>query len=145
VTCLEKNFKDNTIFASGGRDAKVFVWRLAGTQGHDDVEFVTEIGKSSIYRANGSSLNLGHYTSLKWFDENTLAMSLTNGTLQMNDIRIKQGEGDTSICKESQLAYKVKDGGAIWDTALWRGASGVMIVCAEDSGKVTLVDPRNPG
>lgn len=143
VTCIEKNFKDNSMFATGGRDAKVFVWKLGGNQGHDDVEFVTEIGKSSLFRVNGSGLNLGYYTSLKWFDENTLALSLSNGTLQMNDIRIKQGEGDTSMCKESQLSYKIKDGGAIWDTALWKDASGVKVICAEDSGKITLIDPRN--
>lgn len=45
VTAIEKNFKDNTLFASSGRDQNVFIWKLSGEQGHDDVEFVSEIGK----------------------------------------------------------------------------------------------------
>jgi hypothetical protein len=89
VTALEKNFKDPTVFASGGKDGRTMIWQLAGIQGHDDVELVTEISTGALHRLNGSSLNLGTITSLKWYDENTVALSLTNGTLQLNDIRLK--------------------------------------------------------
>ena len=77
VTCIEKNFKDNTIFASGGKDSKVFIWTI----GDEDVEFLTEIGKTQLYKHGGSTLNIGQISSLKWYDENVLAMSLTNGSL----------------------------------------------------------------
>jgi hypothetical protein len=33
------------LFASAGRDQNVFVWKLSGEQGKDEVEFITEIGK----------------------------------------------------------------------------------------------------
>jgi WD40 repeat protein len=78
VTCLEKNFKNHNIFASGGKDSKVFIWDLNGEEG---VEFIAEIGKQQLYKPGGSSLNIGEITSLKWFDENVLALSLTNGTI----------------------------------------------------------------
>jgi WD40 repeat protein len=81
VTAIEKNFKDNKVFATAGRDQKVFIWELPGEQGKEEVEFITEIGKQQFFKPGGSSLNLGHVTSLKWYDENTLALSLTNGTL----------------------------------------------------------------
>ena len=86
---------------------------------------------------------MGYVTSLKWYDENVLALSLTNGTLQFNDIRIKQGSGDQTFCSGCSVVSKVD--GPIWDTALWRSQSGVNFICAEDSGRVTLVDPRMAG
>lgn len=86
VTAIEKNYKDQTLFATGGKDSKVFLWSLAGEA---EVEFITEIGKSQLFKPGGSALNIGYITSLKWYDENVLALSLTNGTLQFNDIRIK--------------------------------------------------------
>lgn len=89
VTALEKNFKEPTVFATGGKDGRAMIWQLAGIQGHDDVELVTEISAGALHRLNGSSLNLGTITSVKWYDENTVALSLTNGTLQLNDIRLK--------------------------------------------------------
>lgn len=106
------------------------------------MELITEIGREQLFKVGGSSLNKGQITSLKWYDENVLALSLTNGTLQLNDIRIKTGKDDT-LCSPCTLAAKVD--GAIWDTALWRASSGVMIIAAEDSGRVTLIDPRNAG
>jgi hypothetical protein len=45
VTCIEKNFKEKTIFATGGRDGNAYIWKLSGEQGKDDVQFVAEIGK----------------------------------------------------------------------------------------------------
>ena len=42
ITAIEKNFKLNNIFASGGKDSKVFIWDL---NGEDGVEFIAEIGK----------------------------------------------------------------------------------------------------
>jgi len=30
VTAIEKNFKNTSIFASGGKDSKVFIWDLSG-------------------------------------------------------------------------------------------------------------------
>lgn len=42
VTAIEKNFKNASIFASGGKDSKVFIWDLSGEQ---EVEFLSEIGK----------------------------------------------------------------------------------------------------
>lgn len=107
------------------------------------MEFVSEIGKQQWYKHGESSLNQGYVTSMKWYDENTLALSLSNGTLQMNDLRMKQGTGDQCVCSPCSLATKVD--GAIWDTALWRGSAGVLIVSAEDSGRITLFDPRMAG
>ena len=78
VTAIEKNFKNTSIFASAGKDSKVFIWDLAG---EEQVEFIGEIGKQQLYKPGGSSLNMGYVTSLKWYDENTLALSLTNGTI----------------------------------------------------------------
>jgi len=43
VTAIEKNFKDQTLFATGGKDSNVFLWNLAG---ESEVEFITEIGKT---------------------------------------------------------------------------------------------------
>ena len=143
VTAIEKNYKDQSLFATAGRDSFVFIWRLAGDQGKDDVEFITEIGKDQLNKNGGSSLDLGYVTSMKWYDENVLAMSLSNGTIQMNDIRIKQGQGADSICSPNNLTSKTV--GAIWDTALWRESSGVKIISAEDSGRITLTDPRMAG
>lgn len=137
VTCVEKNFKDQTVFASAGKDSKVFLWSLTGTE---DAEFISEIGKNQLYKHGGSSLNMGHVTSIKWYDENVLALSMSNGTIQFNDIRIKQGTAEDSVCSACSLITKVE--GAIWDTALWNSPSGVMLVAAEDSGRVTLIDPR---
>lgn len=45
VTSIEKNFKDQTIFATAGRDQKAFIWKLSGEGGKEDVELVTEIGR----------------------------------------------------------------------------------------------------
>lgn len=139
VVAIEKNFKDNSIFATAGKDQKVFIWKLAGEQGKDDAELVTEIGKQQFHKVGGSTLNLGYVTSLKWYDENVLALAFSNGTLQLNDIRIKQGTGEsTSACS---LLWN-SEGGPIWDIDLWRDQSGVKIVTAEDSGNVSLIDPR---
>ncbi len=79
VTSIEKNFKVPSIFASGGKDSNVFLWNLESES--DEVEFITEINKTKLYKPGGSSLNSGYVTSLKWYDENTLALALTNGTL----------------------------------------------------------------
>lgn len=65
---------------------------------------------------------------------------MTNGTIQLNDIRIKQSGDSETVCNACSLVSKVD--GPVWDTALWRAASGVMLVTAEDSGRLTLVDPR---
>jgi len=35
--------------------------------------------------------------------------------------------------------------GPIWDTALWKASSGIMIIAAEDSGRVSMIDPRMAG
>lgn len=137
VTAIEKNFKSPSIFASGGKDSKVFIWDLSG---EEEVEFIAEIGKTQLYKPGGSSLNIGSVTSLKWYDENVLALSMTNGTIQLNDIRIKQSGESETVCNACTLVSKVD--GPVWDTALWRAASGVMLVTAEDSGRLTLVDPR---
>jgi hypothetical protein len=118
----------------------VFVWKLSGEQGHDDVEFITEIGKQQL-KTCASGLNIGHVTSLNWYDENVLALSTTSGTLMFNDLREKQGEGDNSICKPSKFIWRT-EGGPIWDTALWRDPSGIKIITAEDSGDVSVIDPR---
>ena len=141
VTAIEKNFKEPSLFASGGKDSKVFIWNLEGQ--NNEVEFITEIGKAQLFKPGGSVLNQGYVTALRWYDENTLTLSLTNGTLQFNDIRIKQGKGDETLCSACSLVAKVE--GPIWDTALWRNQAGVNIICAEDSGRVTLVDPRMAG
>ena len=79
VTSIEKNFKEPSIFATGGKDSNVFLWNLEGES--EEVEFVTEINKSKLYKPGGSSLNQGYVTSLKWYNENVLALALTNGTL----------------------------------------------------------------
>jgi WD40 repeat protein len=141
VTAIEKNFKEPSLFASGGKDSKVFIWNLEGQ--NNEVEFITEIGKAQLFKPGGSVLNQGYVTALRWYDENTLTLSLTNGTLQFNDIRIKQGKGDETLCSACSLVAKVE--GPIWDTALWRNQAGVNIIFAEDSGRVTLVDPRMAG
>jgi len=138
VTAIERHFKDQTVFASAGRDGKVFIWQLSGIHGHDAVELITEIEKGSLNKGNSQ----GAITSLKWFDENTVAFSMTNGSLQLNDIRIKQkSEATPKLASQCSLVYKTEEG-PIWDTALWRSPAGTFFVCAEDSGKVTLVDPR---
>lgn len=84
---------------------------------------------------------MGYVTSMKWFDENVLALSTSSGALLMNDIREKTGTGDTSKCKKCTKLWTV-DGAAIWDVALWRDQSGVKLITADDSGAVSLIDPR---
>jgi hypothetical protein len=79
-------------------------------------------------------------TSLKWYDENVITFSSSNGTLQLNDIRIKQGSAIETVSSNCSLVSKAE--GAIWDTALWRNGTTTMIVSAEDSGRITLSDPR---
>ena len=54
VTAIEKNFKNTSVFASGGKDSKVFIWNL---EGEEEVEFVGEINKQQLYKPGGSSLN----------------------------------------------------------------------------------------
>ncbi len=77
VTAIEKNFKNNSVFASGGKDSKVFIWSL----GEEEVQYIAEIGKQQLFKPGGSLLNIGEITSLKWYDENVVAFSLTNGTV----------------------------------------------------------------
>jgi WD40 repeat protein len=55
VTCIEKNFKVPSIFASGGKDSNVFLWNLESES--DEVEFIAEINKTKLYKPGGSSLN----------------------------------------------------------------------------------------
>lgn len=72
---------------------------------------------------------------MKWLEEDVVVMSLSDGTLQVKDIR----ENDTANCG---LLHRTDC--AIWDVALnVQSATGNQIIIAEDSGKVKCIDPRN--
>ena len=62
-------------------------------------------------------------------------MGLTDGTLQVKDIRTKTEEKPTLLAPRTDSS--------ILDIELWKASSGVKVVVAEDSGKVKLYDPRN--
>ena len=64
-----------------------------------------------------------------------IVMGLTDGTLQMKDLRTKQEEKPSLLTKRADSA--------IFDVGLWIASSGVKVIVAEDSGCVRMIDPRN--
>ena len=102
VTCVEKNFKDNCLFATASKDSSVCLWKF--TEGKDKVEFLSDVGPDQF--KHGSNLHTGGITATKWYEENVLVMSLSNGTVQLKDIREKESHKCMLLAQSDS---------AIWD------------------------------
>lgn len=53
----------------------------------------------------------------------------------MKDIRTDKNDRPSLLIPQTDCA--------IWDLTLWKTSNGVNPIIAEDSGKVTMIDPRN--
>jgi hypothetical protein len=60
------------------------VWKF--NEESDKVDFIYEINQPQFKQ--GTSSYVGGITSTKWLEEQVLAVSLTNGTVQLKDMRI---------------------------------------------------------
>ena len=131
MTCVERHHKDPHRFLTGSKDSTIGIWRFDETK-----DFIVEY-ESGIepYQFNQSAfLRLGKVTAAKWYDENSVIVALTDGSVQLKDV---------SVNKKDKCLEVYKTDCSINDMVIWISKQGLRVIVAEDSGKVKIFDPAN--
>ena len=120
---------------TAGRDSVLNVWKFndEGNESGDMIEYHYDITSSQL--KHKGILETGSISRAKWLEENIVVLALSDGSVQFKDLRIPKTEKAVEMTQRRDCA--------LWDLALWKGAEGINVVCAEDSGKVIQIDPRN--
>eukprot|EP00349_Pseudokeronopsis_sp_Brazil_P002055 CAMPEP_0202960028 /NCGR_PEP_ID=MMETSP1396-20130829/4209_1 /ASSEMBLY_ACC=CAM_ASM_000872 /TAXON_ID= /ORGANISM="Pseudokeronopsis sp., Strain Brazil" /LENGTH=300 /DNA_ID=CAMNT_0049678989 /DNA_START=220 /DNA_END=1122 /DNA_ORIENTATION=- len=132
LTQIEKHPSESSLFLTAGKDKYVTVWGFNPSGGEEVLNYKYHFGPPALQQKG--LLTMGDIQSAKWLQDQVIVAALADGTLSLKDIRTPKEQVGVSLMPRRDCA--------IWDMDLLQSEAGANVVCADDSGFVFMVDPR---